>query len=140
MFVSPIEPEKKHMSRSSLIFICVSLFCGLFSAVYEHYGHGVYSNYMVYLFAFPLVGGTIPYALLGLLPNVVCPSRLSMRIYNSGLAALTVGSCLRGVLDIYGTSSGYVPVYWAAGALLTELGVVIYLFEVHAFRVRRAKG
>ena len=140
MFVSPIEPEKKHMCRSSLIFICVALFCGLFSAVYEHYSHGVYSNYMVYLFAFPLIGGTIPYALLGLLPSAVCPSQLSQRIYNSGLAALTVGSCLRGVLDIYGTSSGYVPVYWAAGALLTALGAVIYLFKVHASRVRRAKG
>ena len=140
MFVSPIEPEKKHMCRSSLIFICVVLFCGLFSAVYEHYSHGVYSNFMVYLFAFPLVGGTIPCALLGLLPNTVCPSRLSMRIYNSGLAALTVGSCVKGVLDIYGTSSGYMSVYWVAGALFMALGAVMYLLKVHASRARRAEG
>ena len=140
MFVSPIEPEKKHMSRTAIIFICAALFCGLFSAVYEHYSHGVYSNFMVYLFAFPLVGGTIPYALLGLLPNAVCPSRLSMRIYNSGLATLTVGSCVKGVLDIYGTSSGYMSVYWVAGALFMALGAVMYLLKVHASRARRAEG
>ncbi len=137
MFVSPIEPEKKRLRRSSLIFICTALFCGLFSAVYEHYSHGVYSSFMVYLFAFPLVGGMLPYTLLGLLKRAVSPSQAAQRLYNSGLAALTAGSCVKGVLDIYGTSSGYLSVYWIAGALLTALGACIYIFEVRASRVRK---
>ena len=138
MFVSPIEPEKKRMCRNSLIFICAALFCGLFSAVYEYYSHGVYSNFMVYLFMFPLVGGTVPYAFLGLYPSAACPSRSAVRIYNSGLAALTVGSCVKGVLDIYGTSSGYMLAYWAAGGLLMIIGLGIYTGEVLFARASRA--
>ncbi|MFB0919279.1 MAG: hypothetical protein QMB62_00120, partial [Oscillospiraceae bacterium] len=110
------------MRRSSLIFLCITLFCGLFSAVYENFSHGVYSNFMVYLFLFPFVGGVLPYAVLGLTSHMPCPSRPVSRLYNSGIAALAVGSCVKGVLDIYGTTSAYMPIYWALGAVLVVIG------------------
>lgn len=114
------------MRRYSLIFLCITLFCGLFSAVYEYFSHGVYSNYMVYLFMFPFIGGMLPYAVLGLAPHIQCPSRSASRLYNSGAATLAVGSCVKGVLDIYGTSSAYMPVYWAVGTVLVVIGLAIY--------------
>jgi len=126
------------MRRTSLIFLCVALFCGLISAVYEHFSHGVYSNYMIYLFAFPLIGGALPYAVLGLAPKIRCPSPASMRTFNSGVAALTVGSCIKGVLDIYGTSSSYQPIYWVLGIALIVVGAAIYLFEVLSSHKRKA--
>ncbi len=118
------------MRRTSLIFLCVTLFCGLFSAVYEHFSHGVYSNYMVYLFMFPFFGGLVPYALFGLVPKIKCPSPASARIFNSGVAALAVGSCIKGVLDIYGTSSSYQPIYWVLGVMLVSFGVVMFVFNL----------
>ena len=127
---SLINLEKKRMRRTSLIYLCITLFCGLFSAVYEHFSHGVYSEYMVYLFAFPLFGGVLPYAILGLLPKIKCPSQASARVFNSGVAALAVGSCVKGVLDIYGTSSSYQPIYWAVGAILVSLGSGMFLFSL----------
>lgn len=133
-----INPEKKQMRRTSLIFLCAALFCGLFSAVYEHFSHGVYSNYMVYLFAFPFFGGVLPYAIFGLAPNIKCPSSASARIFNSGVAALTVGSCIKGVLDIYGTTSSYQPIYWVLGSSLMALGLVLYLEKLLFSNDRKA--
>jgi len=120
-------PEKRRMRRTSLIYLCITLFSGLFSAVYEHFSYGVYSNYMVYLFLLPLVGGVLPYAVLGLTPRSPVPSCASSRLFNSGVAALTVGSCLKGVLQIYGTSSVYLAAYWAAGILLSVSGLAVFL-------------
>lgn len=140
MSASLINQEKKHMRRTSLIFLCVTLFCGLFGAVYEHFSHNVYSNYMIYLFMFPLFGGVLPYAVFGLAPKIKCPSPASVRIFNSGVAALTVGSCVKGVLDIYGTSSSYQPIYWAIGIALTALGFAMYLFKLFFSGERKAEA
>lgn len=140
MSASLTNQDKKHMRRTSLIFLCVTLFCGLFSAVYEHFSHNVYSNYMVYLFMFPLFGGVLPYAVFGLVPKTKCPSPISARIFNSGVAALTVGSCVKGVLDIYGTTSSYQPIYWVIGMVLTALGFAIYLFKSFSFRERKTEA
>ena len=134
---SLINPEKRQMRRTSLIFLCVTLFCGLFSAVYEHFSHGVYSGYMVYLFAFPFFGGVIPYALFGLIPKIKCPSTISARVFNSGVAALAVGSCIKGVLEIYGTSSSYQSIYWAVGAMLVSLGFGMFLFNLLLSRQKK---
>jgi hypothetical protein len=35
-----------------MTYLGFTLFCGLFSLIYEHFSHGVYSDYMVYLFLF----------------------------------------------------------------------------------------
>lgn len=125
------------MRRYSLSFLCITLFCGLFSAVYEYFSHGVYSGFMVYLFVFPLVGGVLPYGVLGVTPRAVCPSPALARIYNSGVAALATGSCVQGVLDIYGTRSVYMPVYWVAGAVLVLIPLALYAIAVAADRSRR---
>lgn len=124
------------MRRSALIYLSVTLFCGLFSAVYEHFSFGVISNYMVYLFVFPFLGGVLPYTILGLIPGAPCATDAASRVYNSGIAALAAGSCIRGVLDIYGTSSVYLPVYWLSGVLLIIAGLELYF--IGARKVSRA--
>lgn len=76
---------------------------------------------MVGLFAWPLVAGAVPAcaaACLGV--SVPAPTR---RIWALGVATLAVGSAFRGVLDIYGTASPLVAVYWAAGCLLLVLAL-----------------
>ena len=131
-----IDERRKHSRRTALIFLCISLFCGLFSAVYEYFSHGVYSNYMVYLFLFPFAGGVLPYAVLGFAPRMPCPSKAASRLYNLGVATLAAGSCVKGVLDIYGTTSLYMPVYWVVGAALIVIGLMVYI--IGAARKRKA--
>ena len=50
--------------KVTLVYLVISCFCALFGAVYELFSHEVYSFYMIYAFAFPMVGGALPFAVL----------------------------------------------------------------------------
>ena len=114
-----------------------ALGCMGFAAVYECFSHQVYSPFMLLAFLFPLLMGVLPYAILSGADSSRCPGVMSRYIYNSGIAALTVGSLFRGILEIYGTTSRLSGVYWAGGALLTAGGVGLYALELlERFRSR----
>lgn len=53
-------------------------------------------------------------------------------IYNSGVAALTVSSMLRGIMDIAGTGSVYQVWMLYAGTVMTAAGAVIFVVAVLA--------
>ena len=118
--------EKKQAEKTAFVYFLISLFCGLFGAVYEMFSHEVYSFYMIYAFAFPLVGGTLPFWLLARLPRAGYPGAAVRNLYHSGIATFTVGSIVRGVLDIYGTTNVLSGYYYKIGGLLL-LGCVIKL-------------
>lgn len=82
---------------------------------------------MIFLFLFPLLGGIIPFGIIGLFKRLGFPGRIPVNLYNAGIATLIVGSCMAGVLEIYGTSSAYMPVYWIAGSALAAVGIAIYM-------------
>jgi hypothetical protein len=127
---SDIRIKRKKAYKAAIIYLAITLFCGLFSLIYEYFSHGVYSNYMIYLFLFPLIGGVLPFIAVGIINKLNFPRTLSLNLYNSGIASLTVGSCLQGVLEIYGTTSYYMPVYWVAGMFFIASGIIIYLFSM----------
>ena len=104
-------PETKAL-KSARNYLYAAIFCAFFGAVYERFGHGVYSYFMLYAFAFPLTLGALPAILYGL--RGAAP-RVSRKLWGAGVATLTVGSLFRGVLDNYGTSSALTRVYWVAG-------------------------
>lgn len=118
------------------IYIAITLICGLFSYIYEQHSHQVYSNYMVYLFAIPLVLGAIPQfiAVLNLKLNV--GGSWIKIIHNFAIATLTIGSLLKGMLEIYGTTSKFIPYYFVIGASL--LAVSIAMWMVSSSSSRRA--
>lgn len=117
------------MGISAYVYLIVSLFSAAFGAVYEHFSHGVYSNYMIYAFVFPFAGGTLPLLSLVLSGCRRLPNRLSLSLYHSGIAALTVGSIIKGALEIYGITNRLVFVYWAVGGGLAGLGIIFYLLR-----------
>lgn len=108
-----------------LLDLLASLFCALFGAVYEAFGHGVYSFFMIYSFAFPLVLGVLPLTLIGML-RATYPTRFLRSAYHAGIATLTVGSIVCGVLEIYGTTNPLTVVYWPIGAALILVGAAGY--------------
>ena len=55
------------------------------------------------------------------------PGDFSLRMWNSGVAALTVGCIFRGVLEIYGTTNRLIAVYPAAAVILLAAGLVSFL-------------
>lgn len=115
--------------RSVIIYLSITAFCGLFSAVYEHFSHGVDSDFMIRLFAIPLLGGVLPFLLIRLF-SLPFPNRLSLNAYNSAVATLAVGCCMQGVFEIYGTVSSLIPYYFYAGAVLALIGIVTYLLSM----------
>ena len=119
--------ERKISAQKKLIFIdlVAALFCALFGAVYEAFGHGVYSYGMLYAFAFPLAMGVFPLYLIDVL-RAPYPGKALRNLWHAGIAALTVGSIATGVLEIYGTTNPLTAVYWILGAVFLTAGAVGY--------------
>ena len=54
------------------------------------------------------------------------PGSLELTAWASGIAALTVGSIFRGVLEIYGTTNRLVIVYPVVGGTLLAAGLILF--------------
>ena len=120
-----------------LIDLIAALFCALFGAVYEVFGHGVYSYGMIYAFVFPLTFGVLPLYLIESL-RAPYPGKALRWLWHAGIATLTVGSIVSGVLEIYGTTNPLTIVYWILGTALIALGAVGYAVSCHRAKARDA--
>ena len=134
MSTSAIEPSRLRAARAALVYLAAALLCAALGAVYELFSHGVYSYFMLYAFLFPLAGGALPLLALSLSRRPF-PGRLAFNLYNSGIAAWTVGSFFQGVLEIYGTTNRLTLVYWWAGAAFVAAGLALSLLPA-----RRRRG
>jgi len=81
---------------------------------------------MTYAFVFSLVLGILGFSMLGWLR---LESRVAFNLYNAGIVTLTVGSLLRGVLDIAGADAPYPTYYFVVGALLVLAGGAWYGYQ-----------
>ena len=112
--------------KNAFTHLIFSIICAFVGAVYERFSHEVYSYYMIYAFAFPLVLGALPLFIIGLFGKRQ-PGKLALNAWNSGIAALTVGSIFKGVLDIYGTTNRLIIVYPAAAGVLMSVGLIAFI-------------
>ncbi len=131
MFTSAIKRDPQEIRRRKVAwtgFLCLlfAIVCAIFGAVYEFFSHEVYSYYMLYAFLFPLAGGALPYSALALSRKVILPGKPAVFLYNSGLAANTVGCIMKGVLEIYGTENALLTGYVIVGTGLMLLGLLCY--------------
>ena len=101
-------------------------FLALFGAVYEIFSHGVYSYYMIYAFAIPLLLGVTPYTILMMKSRL--PSVAFLRLWSAAIAVLSTGCVFMGVLAIYGTTNQLVIIYPIAGGLLLISALASILF------------
>ena len=98
------------------------IFLALFGAVYEAFSHGVYSYFMIYAFAIPLLLGVTLYAIL--LAKKKYPSQVFLRLWNAGTVVLSWGSVYEGVMEIYCTTNRLMIIYPIAGGLLLASGLI----------------
>lgn len=122
--------DTKKYGKTALVYLIISIFLVLFGAVYEHFSFGVYSYFMLYAFAFSLVGGALPALIFALRGVHASPWPMAAWLYRSGIATLSIGSIIRGVLDIYGTANGLIVWYWYVGGGLTLVGAVLYIISL----------
>lgn len=121
----------EHYKKIALNYLLIAAFCAVFALVYEYFSFGVYSGNMIFAFAYPLLGGSLPALLIHLL-KVTVPSQTVQWIYRCGIATLTVGSIIQGVLDIYGTTNSLTLWYPVAGWALVAGAVAAYLLRRRA--------
>ena len=114
------------LNKRLIIYVSVTLFCGIFSYVYEHFSHGVVSTYMVWLFTVPLVLGVLPELIGRLAPRLRSRSEWAKIFQNFAVATLATGSTLQGVIEIYGTTSPHTIYYLGAGVILLVLAIVFW--------------
>ncbi len=108
------------------IYIGVTAFVGLFSAVYEYFSHGVYSAPMILAFLVPLVLGVLVELLGRRWPRLVA-SAWSNIFRSFAIATLTVGMILTGVMEIYGTTNSHVIYFFVAGGVMLLVGLGCWL-------------
>lgn len=98
--------------------------------IYGIFGHGVHSPAMTWMFLYPLLGGALVFLLIERLTSGItrfAAYRMGYNSYNSGIAALTIGSFLKGILDIAGTNSPYLVFFTGMGWLFIAAGVAIFI-------------
>lgn len=85
-------------------YLAGTMFAALFGGVYEIFSHEVYSFYMIYAFAIPLVLGVLPTLILGT-RRLRTASAAAPQFYGGGVLTVTLACVFRGVLEIAGTTN-----------------------------------
>ena len=80
---------------------------------------------MHYLFALPLVGGSLLLLFMKIIPNL---SRLSLNLWNSAVAIMTAGMLFRGIVNLSGRSTTLDMPYWYVGAAFAALALLSMVF------------
>ena len=130
MYTSDIEKNSKKALNTAFTYLLISVFCALFGGVYELFSHGIYSYYMLYAFAFPLVLGALPFLIIGRFIPRAYPSHTAQGFHHSAIATATVGSVVMGVLEIYGTTNRLTDIYIYASGILLVVGIIIYTLQL----------
>jgi hypothetical protein len=108
------------------IYVFTTLFCIAFNYIYSLFGHGVSSPFMSYAFVFSLVLGVVGFAVFG---RLNLDNRIAFNLYNAGIATLTVGSILQGIIDIAGADTTYPVWYFAVGTVFVASGGLMVLYQ-----------
>lgn len=122
---------KKELVRGRDRWLLITVGTVFFAAVYECFSHQVYSRAMILAFLYPLLGGFIPATLLMSAKARLQPGEWTRSFWSVGIAALTLGSLFRGVLEIYGTTSSLSVAYPVLGWSLLALGLFAWIMELH---------
>lgn len=84
---------------------------------------------MHYMFCVTLIGGALLLGMLILKPNL---SRMTFNFWNSGVATITAGFLLRGIINLSGRSTTLDQPYWFVGsAILFGAFLSILLTKPH---------
>lgn len=118
-------------ARAARRYLVASLACVAFAVIYAQFSHGVYSPFMSFMFAVPLIGGAC--LALALYAAKVRPApRQTRQAWAISLAALTIGSCLVGIFQIAGTASPYVYAYPVIAAAFAVVAIVLWVKHADA--------
>ena len=117
--------ERRSSPTRRAVATIVTLVTG---TVFEFFIHQVYSPFMYLLFMISLILGVMPNLEAKMTGKTFLESEDAQAVYKMGVLTFIFGSFLKGVFDIYGTSSVYPALYLPVGAVLlvAALGLEVY--------------
>lgn len=109
-------------------YLIASVLLAVAGAVYESFSHGIYSNHMLYAFMYPLLMGCLPYLAdsRGIIKKA---GPLGESLLLTSIATLSVGSVIKGVLEIYGTTNSLTIVYPVIGITVLAGAMLVYFIN-----------
>ena len=129
MSTSDIKVANKRFKKALISYTLITIFFFVFSRIYEFFSFGETAVHMHYLFIVPLVGGGFLAIFLKILPYL---SRLTVNLWNSGVALITAGVLFRGIVNLSGRSTSLDTPYWYLGlvfAILAILSIFVNPFQ-----------
>ncbi len=114
--------------KKTIFYLSFTIFCVLFGTIYEYFSHGVYTFFMIASFLIPLVLGLIPYGILYMI-NKELKSNIFTDLYDYSVIILTIGSIVKGILVIFGTSNYLTYVYLYVGISLLLLSIICNIID-----------
>lgn len=110
-------------------YLIASILLAIAGAVYEKASHGVYSYYMIYAFMIPLVLGCLPHIFdrRGIFETA---GPAAEGLLAAAVTTLSVGSVVKGALDIYGTSNSMIVLYPVAGILAIAATLAVFVINL----------
>ncbi|NQM55766.1 hypothetical protein HO404_08090 [Streptococcus suis] len=122
-------------SRTFISYLAMTAFLFIFSRIYENLSYGEVSVFMHYMFCATLVGGILLLGLLQVKPNL---SRITYNLWNSGIATITAGCLLRGIINLSGRSTTLDQPYWYVGAGFLALSLItLFISDTRRTRQNR---
>lgn len=119
--------DNKDLKRQSKIYLIVSIICLIFSLIYEHFSHEVYSFYMLSAFLIPLILGSLVSIILSI--KNIKVFKLSNNLYNASVATFTIYFIMRGFLEIYGTTNATINIYLIVGIFLLISSIILRVIK-----------
>lgn len=133
MFISgiKIKSNNNRIRKTIVVYLLLALVAVAVNLIYGFFGHGVRAAAMTGMFLYPLLGGALGYLLIDRYMAFITRFvvyRVGYNSFNSGLAALTVGSFLKGILEIAGTNSPYLIIFFFLGWVAVGIGLMVFGF------------
>ena len=116
------------LKKRGLRYLAAAAIVAAAGGVYEYFSHGVWSNYMAFAFMVPLLAGSAPnfLAALGNKKRAGSTGSAAAGLQLAAVATLTMGSIMKGVLEIYGTTNHLITVFPVAGLALLAAALAAY--------------
>ncbi|MBM6820760.1 MAG: hypothetical protein IJ086_03325 [Clostridium sp.] len=119
--------------KSIISYFIVTIFLILLNYIYSIFSHNVSSNYMTYMFIYPLVTGILVSIFILINKNIskLKSFYIGKSILNYGIAIMVFRSFMKGVFEIAGTDSNYLIYYFYMGLILILVSSILLIYSLY---------
>ena len=119
--------------KSIISYFIVTIFLILLNYIYSIFSHNVSSNYMTYMFIYPLVTGILVSIFILINKNIskLKSFYIGKSILNYGIAIMVFRIFMKGVFEIAGTDSNYLIYYFYMGLILILVSSILLIYSLY---------